>query len=97
MVGRPATSRDRRRIRRCAHSAAIVDLDELIRVIDSLHSPKEIELTLEIAPSDYHESTSGGFKCLIATLGLEELARTFDVHKYAIFRFNPRARLDQLP
>ena len=76
-----------------AHSAEIVDLDELIRVIDSLNSPEEIELTLEIAPSGYHESTSGGFKCLIATLGLEELARTFDVHKYAIFRFNPRGPL----
>ena len=75
------------------HSASIVDLGELIRVIDSLDSTKEIELTLEIATSGYHESTSGGFRCLIATLGLEELATTFDVHKYAIFRYNPRGPL----
>ena len=76
-----------------AHSASIVDLGELIRVIDSLDSPKEIELTLNVATSGYHESTSGGFRCLIATLSLDELARIFDVHKYAIFRYNPRGPL----
>ena len=76
-----------------AHSATIVDLDELIRVIDSLDSYREVELMLRIGHSDYHESTSGDFKCLIATLGLEELARTFNDHKFAVFQFNPRGPL----
>lgn len=76
-----------------AHSATIVDLDELIRIIDSLDSFKEVELTLRIEQSDYHESASGDFRCLIATLGLEELARTFNDHKFAIFQFNPRGPL----
>ena len=80
-------------IKKIAHSASIDDLDELIRLIDSLVSPKEIQLTLEVDATGFHESTSGGFKCLITTLELEELARTFDDHKFAIFRFNPRGPL----
>ena len=76
-----------------AHSSTIIGLDELIRVIDSLNNPKEIELILEVSASGYHESMSGGFKCLIATLRLEDLAKTFDDHKFAIFRFNPRGPL----
>ena len=76
-----------------AHSAMIVGLDELIRIIDSLSTVKEIELTLRLSPSDFHESNSGNFRCLIATLRLEELAKTFDVHRFAIFRFNPRGPL----
>ena len=50
-------------------------------------------MTLEIAPFSHNESTSGDFKCLVATLRLEELAKTFNEHKYAIFRYNPRGPL----
>ena len=75
------------------HLATIIDIDHLIRIIDSLNEVKEIELALEIDPSGHHESKSGGFRCLLATLRLEELARIFDEYKYAIFRFNPRGPL----
>ena len=75
------------------HFATAVDIDHLIRVIDSLNEVREIGLTLEIDPSGYHQSSSGGFRCLIATLDLVELAEMFDDHKYAIFRFNPRGPL----
>ena len=75
------------------HSAVIVDIDDLIQIIDSLEEPDEIELTLRIRPSSFHQSTSGSFRCLIASLPLLELARTFDEHRYAIFRYNPRGPL----
>ena len=75
------------------HLATIIDIDELTRIIDSLNELREIELTLEIDPTGHHESKSGKFRCLVATLPLEELARIFDEHKYAIFRYNPRGPL----
>ena len=75
------------------HSVTIMDIDNLIRVIDSLNEIKEIELTLRIDPSSHHETKSGEFRCLVATLRLEELAAKFDEHKYAIFRYNPRGPL----
>ena len=75
------------------HSATIMDIDNLIRVIDSLNEVREIELNLSIDPSGHHETKSGEFRCLIATLRLEELATIFDEHKYAIFRYNPRGPL----
>lgn len=75
------------------HSADVLDIDHLIRVIDSLDENREIELTLEIDPSGYHQSSSGGFRCLTADLPLEELAKIFDEFKYAIFKYNPRGPL----
>ena len=76
-----------------SHSASILDIDSLVRIVDSLSSIREVELTLAIDPSGYHEANSGGFRCLIATLSLAELAKTFDEHRYAIFRHNPRGPL----
>ena len=76
-----------------SHSATILDIDSLVRIVDSLSNIREIELTLAIDPSGYHEANSGGFRCLIATLPLEELATTFEEHRYAIFRHNPRGPL----
>ena len=75
------------------HSASILDIDSLVRIVDSLSDMREVELTLAIDPSGYHEANSGGFRCLIATLPLAELATTFDEHRYAIFRHNPRGPL----
>ena len=75
------------------HSVTIMDIENLTRVIDSLNEVREIELTLRIDPSGHHETESGEFRCLVATLRLEELAETFDDHKYAIFRYNPRGPL----
>ena len=75
------------------HFATVIDIDYLTRVMDSLNEIREIELTLKIASGGYHKSSSGGLSCLIATLGLNELAKTFDEHRYAIFRFNPRGPL----
>ena len=75
------------------HSALIIDVDELIRVIESLTRPREIELDLDIDESDYHQTDAGGFKCLIATISLKNLADIFDTHRFAIFRFNPRGPL----
>ena len=75
------------------HSVVIRDIQDLISVVDSLNEIKEIELTLEIDPSAYHESKLGEFGCLIATLDLIKLAETFDEHRYAIFRHNPRGPL----
>ena len=75
------------------HSVTLMDIDNLIRVTDSLNEIREIELTLRIDPSGHHETKSGEFRCLVATLGLEELAMKFDEYKYAIFRYNPRGPL----
>ena len=75
------------------HFVTLMDIEYLTRVIDSLNEVTEIELTLEIDASGFHESSSGGFKCLIASLGLDELATTFEEYRYAIFRYNPRGPL----
>ena len=75
------------------HFANLVDIDHLLRVIDSLDESREIELTLEIPSSGYHQSSSGGFRCLTADLPLRELANIFDEFKYAIFKYNPRGPL----
>ena len=75
------------------HSVTLMDIDNLIRVIDSLNEIREIELTLRIDPSGHHETKSGELRCLVATLRLEELAMKFDEYKYAIFRYNPRGPL----
>ena len=75
------------------HSAVVVDIADLIRILDSLQRHSENTLSLRIRPSSFHQSTSGSFRCLIATLPLEELARTFDEHRYAIFQYNPRGPL----
>ena len=75
------------------HSAAIVDVEELLRVIDSLRNPREIELDLDVEAGSYHQTSSGGFRCLIATISLENLASMFDEHRYAILRYNPRGPL----
>ena len=76
-----------------AHSAIIVDIDYIVSVIDSLNRIREVELTLEIDRSGYHESKAGDFPCLIATLQLKELAKAFDTHKFAILQYNPRGPL----
>ena len=75
------------------HSASILDIDSLVRIVDSLSDMREVELTLAIDRSGYHEAEAGGFRCLIATLPLVELAETFEEHRYAIFRDNPRGPL----
>ena len=75
------------------HFVTVMDIDYLTQVIDSLNDVSEVELMLEIDPSGYHQSWSGGFRCLIASLGLKELATTFNEHRYAIFRYNPRGPL----
>ena len=75
------------------HFAILMDIGDLVQLIDSLSDYSEIELTIEVAKSGFHESQSGGFRCLIATLGLNELAEIFHKHRYNIFRYNPRGPL----
>lgn len=75
------------------HSANVLDIDHLVRVIDSLDENREIRLTLEIDASGYHQSSSGGFRCLTADLPLKELAKIFDEFRYSIFKYNPRGPL----
>ncbi len=75
------------------HSAIIVDIDDLIQIVDSLQTIREIQIDLEIDHGTYHQTNSGGFRCLIATISLESLAKAFDEHRFAILRYNPRGPL----
>ena len=75
------------------HSAEIVDIDSLIQIIDSLDHTREIELTLHVRNDGFHQTSAGSFRCLIASLPLNVLAETFDQHRYAMFRHNPRGPL----
>ena len=75
------------------HSALIADLNDLILRFESIISDKPVETEIGIRPDYWHESPSGGFKCLIATIDLEELVQLFNTYKYAIFRENPRGPL----
>ena len=75
------------------HSATMVDVSALLQIIESVSDQQEIELTLSVEADEYHQTTSGDFKCLIATLSLSELAVTFDRFRYAMFRHNPRGPL----
>ena len=75
------------------HSATMVDVDNLLQIIESVSDQREIELTLSVYADEYHQTSSGNFKCLIATLSLEELAGVFDEFRYAMFRHNPRGPL----
>ena len=75
------------------HSATMLDIANLLPIIDSVSDQREIELTLSVRKDEFHQARSGDFKCLVATLSLEELATTFDRFRYAMFRHNPRGPL----
>ena len=75
------------------HSATIVDVSSLLQIIESVSDHREIQLTLSVHAGEYHQTSSGNFKCLVATLSLEELAGVFDKFRYAMFRHNPRGPL----
>ena len=75
------------------HSVVMVDISNLLQIIESVNNEREIELTLSVQTDEYHQTSSGDFKCLIATLSLEELAGKFDEFRYAMFRHNPRGPL----
>ncbi len=75
------------------HMASICDINDLLRIIDSLSEHKEIEIGLKLEEKSFHLASSGGFRCLAATITLDELASMFDKHRYAIFRYNPRGPL----
>ena len=63
------------------------------QIVESVSDQREIELTLSVRKDEFHQAWSGDFKCLVATLSLEELATTFDRFRYAMFRHNPRGPL----
>jgi hypothetical protein len=75
------------------HNAYIIDLTELLTRFESIISDKPVETEIRLRSDYWHESPSGGFKCLIATIDLEELVNLFNTYKYAIFRSNPRGPL----
>ena len=75
------------------HSATMLDVSNLLQIIESVSDQQEIELTLSVQADEYHQTLSGDFKCLIATLSLSELAVTFDRFRYSMFRHNPRGPL----
>ena len=75
------------------HSATMLDVSNLLQIIESVSDQQEIELTLSVRADEYHQTLSGDFKCLIATLSLHEIAVTFDKFRYAMFRHNPRGPL----
>ena len=75
------------------HSATMLDVSNLLQIIESVSDQQEIELTLSVQADEYHQTSSGDFKCLIATLSLSELAVTFEKFRYAMFRHNPRGPL----
>ena len=75
------------------HSATMLDVSNLLQIIESVSDQQEIELTLSVQADEYHQTLSGDFKCLIATLSLSELAVTFEKFRYAMFRHNPRGPL----
>jgi hypothetical protein len=75
------------------HNAIISDQNDLLTRFDSLSMDKPVDTNLRFNTGYWHESPVGGFKCLFATVTLEELAGLFDKHKYAIFRDNPRGPL----
>ena len=75
------------------HSAVICDLDVLVGFMDSFDSGREVTLELDLEPQGFHEADAGRFKCLVGSLSLLELAKTFAQHKYKIFKHNPRGPL----
>ncbi len=75
------------------HSAVVCDLNSLVDFMDSFENVRDISLKLEMSPDGFHQTSSGGFKCLIGTLDLTDLVEIFDQYKYRIFRHNPRGPL----
>ena len=75
------------------HSATMLDIGNLLKIVESVSDLQEIELTLSVRSREFHQVLSGDFKCLIATLSLRELAATFDKFRFAMFRHNPRGPL----
>ena len=75
------------------HMALVSEIEDLLRIIDSLSDPKEITIDLKLDRNSFHLASAGGFRCLVATVPLTELASMFDSHRYAIFRHNPRGPL----
>ena len=74
-------------------SATMVDASALLQIIESVSDQREIELTLSVQADECHQTTSGDFRCLIATLSLETLAHIFEQFRFAMFRHNPRGPL----
>ena len=74
-------------------SATMVDASALLQIIESVSDQREIELTLSVQADEYHQTTSGDFRWLIATLSLETLAHIFEQFRFAMFRHNPRGPL----
>jgi len=75
------------------HSATMLDVRNLLQIVESVSDQQEVEHTLSVRTGEFHQASSGNFKCLIATLSLKELAVTFDRFRYAMFRHNPRGPL----
>ena len=72
------------------HAAVLSDLTDLLTRSDSLTSAKPVDSDLRLAPTYWHEAApKSGFKCLMATVELEELAKLFNTYKYSLFRDNP--------
>ena len=76
-----------------AHSLTICDVDDLLTRYDSPLEMTSIDVDLQLQPDQWHESSFGGFRCLVATIAGDRLAKIFDKHRYAMFRHNPRGPL----
>lgn len=75
------------------HIAIISDLDDLLQRFESSISQSPVDTSIRFRSQSWHETESGKFKCLMATIELKELVKLFNTYKYAIFRDNPRGPL----
>ena len=75
------------------HTLTMSDAEDLLSRFDSLSKEQSIVVDLKIPQNEWHLAPAGQFRCLTATIYAEELAKIFHIHKYAIFRDNPRGPL----
>ena len=75
------------------HSALLSDAKDLLTRFDSLSDVSPVDLDLHLLGDSWHLAPAGEFRCLVATISAEEMARIFDNYRYAIFRDNPRGPL----
>lgn len=59
--------------------------------LTSAQTNTDVTMSLQSAP--HHEATVGGFRVFVGSLPARELVRAFELHKFALFRLNPRGPL----
>ena len=75
------------------HNAIVSDAEDLLQRFDSGATDKIATIEMRLPDNEWHLSDTGQFRCIVATIEAEELARIFQVHRYSIFRNNPRGPL----